>query len=150
MLAVVSSFLTVSHAAIEVYQFDDPEKTARFKQFTAELRCPKCQNQNLADSNAEIARDLRAKLQQMLTADKSDDEIVTYMIDRYGDFVLYKPRVSSQTYLLWFGPFLLLIIALIIVFFIVRRRSKRPAVHNDSEATLDKQQQQELNRLLKK
>ncbi len=145
ILSIISAFFSTAYAAIEVYQFDDTEKKARFKKLTVELRCPKCQNQNIADSNSEIAQDLRTKLQEMLTANKSDDEIVKYMTDRYGDFVLYAPRVTTQTYLLWFGPFLFLAIALTIVFFIVRGRNKRT-----SKIELNTKQQKELKSLLNK
>lgn len=144
-ISIISVFFTTAYAAIEVYQFDDPEKTVRFQRLTEELRCPKCQNQNIADSNAEIARDLRTKLQQMLTDNKSDDDIVQYMTDRYGDFVLYEPRVTAQTYLLWFGPFLLLAIALFIVFLIVKARSKRTI-----NTELNTKQQKQLDGLLNK
>ncbi len=145
LLSVLSILVVAAaQAAIEVYHFDDVEKTNRFKQLTAELRCPKCQNQNIADSNAEIAQDLRAKLQQMLEADKNDDEIVQYMIDRYGDFVLYKPRVDPQTYLLWFGPIFLLLVAFFVVYAIVRVRTKR------SSNQLNTDQQEKLNNLLNK
>lgn len=147
-MTVISVFFTTAYAAIDVYQFDDPEKMERFKVLTEELRCPKCQNQNIADSNAEIAHDLREKLQEMLTANKTDDDIVQYMVDRYGDFVLYEPRVTNQTYLLWFGPFLLLGIALIIVFFIVRARNNRSEKASNIE--LDTHQQQQLDGLLNK
>ncbi|MCK5831192.1 MAG: cytochrome c-type biogenesis protein CcmH [Methylococcales bacterium] len=145
LLSIISVFFTSAYAAIEVYQFDNAEKTARFQKFTADLRCPKCQNQNIADSNAEIARDLRAKLQQMLTEDKSDKDIVQYMTDRYGDFVLYEPKITAQTYLLWFGPFLLLAIALLIVFFIVKARNKRT-----NSIELNTKQQKQLDGLLNK
>lgn len=138
-------FIATAQAAIDVYQFDDEEKSNRFRVLTEELRCPKCQNQNIADSNAEIAKDLRNKLQQMLDANKTDDEIVQYMVDRYGDFVLYEPRVDPQTYLLWFGPFLLLLFAFVVVFFIVRLRSK-----SVSNKELDSNEQQQLDKLLKK
>lgn len=143
----ILSILLVStvQAAIEVYQFDDSEKTGRFKQLTADLRCPKCQNQNIADSNAEIAQDLRTKLQQMLVADKTDDEIVQYMVDRYGDFVLYEPRVDPQTYLLWFGPVFLLVVAFFVVYGIVRVRSRRT-----SNNQLNADQQKKLDGLLNK
>ena len=138
-------FIATAQAAIDVYQFDDEDKSNRFKVLTEELRCPKCQNQNIADSNAEIAKDLRNKLQQMLDANKTDDEIVQYMVDRYGDFVLYEPRVGPQTYLLWFGPFLLLLFAFVVVFFIVRLRSRSANAH-----VLDSSEQQQLDKLLKK
>jgi len=133
------------HAAIEVYQFDDIEKTNRFKSFTEELRCPKCQNQNIADSNAEIAQDLRTKLQQMLIADKTDDEIVQYMVNRYGDFVLYEPKVDPQTYLLWFGPIFLLIVAFFVIYGIIHVRNK-----NASNNQLNTDQQEQLDKLLNK
>ena len=138
--------ITSAQAAIEVYPFENPEKSNRFKNLTAELRCPKCQNQNIADSNAEIAQDLRAKLQQMLIADKTDDEIVQYMVDRYGDFVLYEPRVDPQTYLLWFGPIFLLIVAFFVVYGIIRVRSKKHASNNQ----LNTDQQEQLDKLLNK
>lgn len=145
LLSVLSILVVATaQAAIEVYHFDDVEKTNRFKQLTAELRCPKCQNQNIADSNAEIAQDLRAKLQQMLEADKNDDEIVQYMVDRYGDFVLYKPKIDPQTYLLWFGPIFLLLVAFFVVYAIVRVRTKR------SSNQLNTDQQEKLNNLLNK
>lgn len=140
-------FIATAHAAIDVYQFDNEQKSERFRVLTEELRCPKCQNQNIADSNAEIAKDLRNKLQQMLEANKSDDEIVQYMVDRYGDFVLYEPRVDPQTYLLWFGPYLLLLFAFIVVFFIVRLRSKNTS---NRVVDLDSSEQKQLDKLLKK
>ncbi len=139
-------FLATAQAAIEVYQFDSEEKTKRFNQLTEELRCPKCQNQNIADSNAEIAQDLRSKIQQMLVEDKSDEDIVQYMLDRYGDFVLYAPRVTGQTYLLWFGPIVFLLFALLVVFFIVRMRSQR----SSESSSLNSDQQQQLADLLDK
>ncbi len=111
-------------AAIGVYEFKDETKQLRFQQLTAELRCPKCQNQNLADSNAEIAQDLRTKVYQMLQAEKADAEIIEYMLARYGEFVLYKPRLTLQTALLWYGPFLLLAFGIIIIGFILRQRAK--------------------------
>jgi len=139
-------FLATAQAAIEVYQFDSEEKTKRFNQLIEELRCPKCQNQNIADSNAEIAQDLRNKIQQMLVENKTDEDIVQYMLERYGDFVLYAPRVTGQTYLLWFGPVVFLLIALLVVFFIVRMRSQR----SNENSSLDTEQQQKLAELLDK
>jgi cytochrome c-type biogenesis protein CcmH len=103
--------VSVSHAAIavvETYDFQNDEQRARYQQLTAELRCPKCQNQNLADSDSQIAADLRRELHEQLLAGKNDDAIVDFMRDRYGDFVLYKPRVQRNTWVLWFGPLALL------------------------------------------
>ena len=134
-------------AAIDVYQFKDEEKQHRFQTLVAELRCPKCQNQNLADSNSEIATDLRMKVYQMLEKNKSDEVIIDYMLERYGEFVLYKPRVSGQTLLLWYGPILLLLIGLIIIGLILRQRFKKIPI-NDTQVILDKNQQQTLTTLL--
>jgi cytochrome c-type biogenesis protein CcmH len=134
-------------AAIDVYQFDNTEKQARFQTLTAELRCPKCQNQNLADSNSEIATDLRTKIYQMLVADKSDDVIIDYMLARYGEFVLYKPRMRGQNLLLWYGPVGLLMIGLMVIFFIVRQRRQKSSVPLVDTA-LNKNQQHALATLL--
>ncbi|OQK18744.1 hypothetical protein AU255_10525 [Methyloprofundus sedimenti] len=136
-------------AAIDVYQFDDPEKEKRFQHLTFELRCPKCQNQNIADSNAEISQDLRTKIFQMLNAGKSDDEIVDYMVERYGDFVLYEPRVKPQTYLLWFGPGLFLLLGLLVVVLIIRSRNKAYKEANDHAPSLSNSEAKTLDALLK-
>ena len=135
-------------AAIDVYQFKDDEKQQRFQKLTAELRCPKCQNQNLADSNAEIAKDLRTKVYQMVDADKTDEAIVDYMLERYGEFVLYEPRLTGQTFLLWYGPILLLLIGLIVIILIIRYRVKKKA-EDKEDSDLSHSQQQTLAALLK-
>lgn len=101
----------------------DPQLQARFERLTNELRCLVCQNQTVADSNADLAKDLRDRTRAMLLAGASDDEIVSFMTDRYGDFVLYRPPVSSRTLLLWTAPALLLLAGSVIAFFVIRRRS---------------------------
>lgn len=111
-----------THAGIEIQKFDDPEKQAAYKSLVAELRCLVCQNQNLADSNAELAVDLRNEVFKMLETGSTQQEVVDFMVARYGDFVLYRPPVQSNTIVLWVGPFLILIIALILAFFLVRRQ----------------------------
>jgi len=112
-------------------QFRDAAQETRFHQLTAELRCVMCQNQSLADSNAQIAHDLRREVLDLMNQDKSDAEIKRFLVDRYGEFVLYKPDVASNTWLLWFGPALLLLAGAAIVFRIVRKRSAAGAVAND-------------------
>lgn len=103
------------YAAIESYEFQDEQQRERYQQLSEELRCPKCQNQNLADSDSQIAADLRRELHQQLLDGKSDEAIVDFMRERYGDFVLYKPRVQRSTLLLWWGPIgLVLIVALLL------------------------------------
>ena len=105
-------------------QFNDPAEEQRFHALAAELRCVKCQNQSLADSNAMIAHDLRREVLALMREGRSDDEIKDFLVARYGDFVLYKPRVEGTTWLLWFGPLLLLAIGAIGIAMIVRNRSR--------------------------
>jgi cytochrome c-type biogenesis protein CcmH len=90
--------------------FDDPAMQARYEHINRELRCLVCQNQTIADSNATLAQDLRREVREMLAAGKSDDEIRTFMIERYGDFVLYRPRMTPVNFLLWAAPVLLLLL----------------------------------------
>ena len=103
--------------------FDTPQQEARFNQLTQELRCLVCQNQNLADSDAQLAHDLRAEVHEMLLAGKSDDEIKTFMVERYGDFVLYRPPVQQNTYLLWLAPLALLLIGALILRVNIKKRT---------------------------
>lgn len=110
-------------AVIETYEFSDEDLRERYHRLAFELRCPKCQNQNIADSNAPIAQDLRAQLYAQLESGASDDQIVEFMVGRYGEFVLYRPRFSSATAILWLSPVLLLLCAVVIVFLSVRRGS---------------------------
>jgi cytochrome c-type biogenesis protein CcmH len=95
----------------------------RFNQLTQELRCLVCQNQNLADSDAQLAHDLRAEVHEMLVAGKSDDEIKQFMVERYGDFVLYRPPVQKNTYLLWLAPMALLLIGGVVLRSSIKKRS---------------------------
>ena len=109
MLAVLSLFLSPGAlAVIETYEFSDPALEERYQVLSAELRCPKCQNQNIADSNAPIAQDLRKTLHRQLEQGASDQEILEYMVARYGEFVRYRPRFGGATTFLWLFPALLL------------------------------------------
>jgi cytochrome c-type biogenesis protein CcmH len=139
-----------AYASIDTYEFKDADKQARFHELVADLRCPKCQNQNLADSNSAIAQDLRQKVYEMLGAEKSNIEIVDYMVARYGDFVLYEPRFNGQNAILWLGPFVLLIIGLAIVIYLTRQRSKKVINTTVESIELDKQQKQRLQKVLNK
>ena len=121
-----SLFSVSSYAAIDVYEFKTPVEEQRFQALMGELRCPKCQNQNLAGSDAEIAKDLKRRTYQLMEEGKSDNEIRDYMIERYGDFITYKPPVRGSTYLLWFGPFALLMVV-VIALVLMRRRQVAPA-----------------------
>lgn len=111
-----------AQAAIDTYQFRDQAERERYQQLTKELRCPKCQNQDIADSNAPIAADLRREIFRMLGEGRSNRQIVDFMVDRYGDFVRYKPALTGRTWLLWFGPGVLLVGGLGVLALIVRRR----------------------------
>lgn len=124
--------------AIQPLPFRDRAEEVRFQKLSAELRCPMCQNETLADSNAPIAHDLRRQIFEMMQAGKSDTEIKAYLVDRYSDFVLYKPPVEPKTWLLWFGPLLVLGIGAGVVAVQVRRRSRQApttaaAPANDTE-----------------
>lgn len=143
---IVTALFAVSgvHASpVETFEFQDEVTKVRFQALSKELRCPKCQNQNLADSNSTVASALRLDLYNLLIQNKSDTEIVDLMVDRYGEFVLYRPRVSSVTYILWFGPALLIFIGIMIVIIILR---KKP-VSKESLA-LSSDQQTKLEQLL--
>jgi len=139
--------LTTEHAyasPVETYSFKDKVTEKRFNELNKELRCPKCQNQNLADSNSPIAADLRREVYQMLQQGKADMEIMNYMVDRYGEFVLYRPRVNSLTYILWFGPAALILAGVFVVVFIIRRK---PIVKE--KVILSAEQQDQLKKILK-
>ncbi len=105
----------------------DPALEARVLAIAAELRCLVCQNQTIADSNAELAVDLRQQVREMLTRGKSPDQIYTYMTDRYGDFVLYRPPLKGSTAALWFGPALLMVAGVATLVLILRRRQRMAA-----------------------
>ncbi|WP_068830709.1 cytochrome c-type biogenesis protein [Pseudomonas sp. BMS12] len=118
------SLVGVARAAIDTYEFRDEVERERFRSLTEELRCPKCQNQNIADSNAPIATDLRREIFRMLEEGRSDKEVVDFLVMRYGDFVMYKPPLDSRTWLLWYGPFGLLGLGAIVLCVLVLRRRK--------------------------
>ncbi len=122
-----------AQARVEVVQFDTPEQQARYNKLIAELRCLVCQNQNLADSNAELAVDLRRKTYELVKQDKSEQEIAGYMVDRYGEFVLYRPPFNRNTLLLWLGPFIILLVGVgLMIRTILRRRGDTDAGIDDA------------------
>jgi len=153
LFIIVSTLLFIStlcistdanSSPVDTYEFQDEVTKVRFNALVKELRCPKCQNQNLADSNSPIAEDLRREVYDLLHQDKADIEIVDFMVARYGDFVLYRPRFSSLTYILWFGPAILLLVGVVVVVMVIR---KKPQKH--AEETLSAEQQSKLDNLLK-
>lgn len=139
----LASWLVIA-SPVDTYEFKDQVTKDRYQALVKELRCPKCQNQNLADSNSQIAIDLRAQVYTMLNEGKADSEIVNYMVARYGDFVLYRPQVSSLTYILWYGPIGLLLIGGVVMFLVLR---KKPEAIEEKQ--LSAEQQQKLQQFLK-
>ena len=120
-------------AATDVDQFDTPEQEQRSRVWLDELRCPKCQNQSLADSDAGIAQDMRARVESMIKEGKSNDEIVDYFVSRYGDFVSYRPPVTPTTSILWLAPVLLLGSGAVVIVLLLRRASARVDDSDDRE-----------------
>ncbi|EDM68522.1 putative cytochrome c-type biogenesis protein [Moritella sp. PE36] len=134
-------------AVIDVYDFETEEQEALFRTLTAELRCPKCQNNNLADSNASIAKDMRQKTYNMVTEGQNEDQIVTYWIDRFGNFVLYKPPVTLGTAILWVGPGLFVLFGGLII---VRNSRRKVSVETDErDDELTGAEKDRLARILK-
>ncbi|WP_407331040.1 cytochrome c-type biogenesis protein CcmH [Enterovibrio sp. 27052020O] len=142
LLLAASAVFSVS-AAIEVYEFDTPQQEDAFNKLGKELRCPKCQNNNIADSNAGLAQDLRLKVYEMLKQGKNEDEIVEYMVARYGNFVTYNPPLTPSTLILWAGPAVFVIIG----FTVLVMRSRKPKA-NVAQAQLDADEQARLAVLL--
>jgi cytochrome c-type biogenesis protein CcmH len=110
--------------AIDPLPFQDEVQQVRFQKLVAELRCTVCQNQNLADSNAELAKDLRLKVFELMQEGRSDDEIKQFLVERYGDFVLYEPPMKPTTWALWFGPGVVVLIGALLIINAVRRRAR--------------------------
>lgn len=136
-LLLTLCLLGSASAAIDAYEFKNEAERERYRTLVEELRCPKCQNQNIADSNAPIAMDLRREIYRMLEEGQSNEQIVDYLVARYGDFVLYKPPVNAKTLVLWYGPIVLLVIGFAVLAFILirrRRASDKPASNTLTEA----------------
>ena len=123
--------------------FQSPAEEHRFHALVSELRCVMCQNQSLADSNAQIAVDLRREVLELMRQGKDDTQIKQFLVARYGEFVLYRPQVESKTWLLWFGPALVLLAGGFVVAGVVRRRSNATPRANNNETLDDKQEDQE-------
>ena len=147
-LLLISLLFLSPHAfsAIETHEFANDLERKRFQSFIEEMRCPKCQNQNLAGSDSPISIDLRRELYEMIKLDKSDKEITDFMVERYGDYILYRPRVTPATYVLWGAPVVLLMIGIVVVIVILRRR-RRLALTQVSQH-LTNEEQIRLNSLL--
>ncbi len=134
MHRLLIALLLFCTSAVSVGQEATPEQEEHVKAISMNLRCLVCQNQTIAESNADLAKDLRNQVKQMVVSGASDKEIVRYMVERYGDFVLYKPPVKPVTYLLWAGPFILLVLGMFVLARTLARRNKTVAGTALSEA----------------
>ncbi|MDX8127465.1 cytochrome c-type biogenesis protein [Methylomonas sp. OY6] len=141
---ILSLFVFHAQAEIEYRDFKQPEQEQAYQTLISELRCLVCQNQTIADSNADLAKDLRRQVYEMLQQGKSRQDIVDFMTDRYGDFVMYKPALKLKTMLLWLGPVLFLVIGLATVWVL------RGKTSTSEDQSLTKEQQAKLNSILEK
>ena len=134
-------------AAVEPDEMlDDPQLEQRARDISAHLRCLVCQNQSIDDSNAGLARDLRILVRQRLTAGDSNEEVVDYIVDRYGEFVLLKPRFTGHNLILWLGPFLVLILGAVALWSVYRRRTARAGT--ETAENLSEEERKRLNALI--
>ena len=133
-----------TYSQVDTFEFDTEEQQDRFRTLSDELRCPMCQNSSLSGSTGGVAEDLRREVHRMIMEGMSDSEIIQFMFERYGDFILFRPRLTAGTVFLWFGPLLFLFIGGLFAFGIWRRARKI----TDSDTELDKTQQKRLQQLL--
>ena len=132
-------------ATIDAYEFKTYEDEQQFRAAVAELRCPKCQNQNIADSNAGLAKDIKDRVYKLINEGKSNAEITDYMVERYGDFITYRPPVKPTTWFLWFGPFVLTLLAIAVLLW--RKLSAKPAAPAAVNADQHKKVEDLLNKI---
>ena len=133
LLSLMIFWSAQSLAVIETYEFSTPDLELRYKALSQELRCPKCQNQNIADSNAPISRDLRAIVHEQLEAGATNEEIIDFLVDRYGEFVRYRPGMDSNTLWLWSAPLILLGMAVAVVLTQFRKDRDRQTISSNAE-----------------
>lgn len=144
LLLVLLSPLAQAEVA-NVYEFDTAEQEQRFQDLIVELRCPKCQNQNIADSNAPISKDMRAEVYRRMRAGASNDEIVDALVARFGEFILYKPQVEKRTILLWATPAIAVLGGLLVVAGVVLRARRR---QSEPEPALSAEEQARAAKIL--
>ncbi len=142
LLFLLAAYACWAAANIDAYTFSSPQQEARFRHLTEELRCPRCQNESLAGSDAPIARDLKDRTYLMLQEGKSDAQIRQFLIARYGDFVSYRPPLRPGTLILWWGPWVLLVSVGLLLWSHIRRRNRQAA------QPLDAAEQARLRQLL--
>ena len=151
LLFIVILIMSVNCYGVDYRQLDDTKQQESYDTLTKELRCLVCQNQTIADSNAELAADLRRQVYEMLEKGKSRDEIVQFMTDRYGDFVLYKPAFKGKTTILWIAPVVFLLMGLITLFFFIRRKKASENLQNQAGSLQNNEEKQnKIRNLLEK
>ncbi|RQW64170.1 cytochrome c-type biogenesis protein [Vibrio viridaestus] len=149
LIALASLLVTLTcWSAIEVYHFDSPEQEKTFKSISNELRCPKCQNNTIADSNAQLAHDIRNKVYVMLQDGKSQDDIIDYMKARYGNFIVYSPPFNWTTAILWIAPIMVVLFGAIAVYSRSSKTSHSSTHHRESYEQLTKEEQARLDKIL--
>ena len=139
ILSMVLSFtMSVVAAPIETFKFDSPETEKVFHKLSEELRCLVCQNQNIAESNAELAQDLRLEIYTMLQKGQTEDEIVDFLVERYGDYVLYRPPFKPMTWLLWFGPLMIFVLGIFYAIRFMKSQSSDSQLESLSEEEIER------------
>ena len=149
LLFILLLVISINSYAVDSRQLSDPKQQENYETLTKELRCLVCQNQSIADSNAELASDLRRQVYEMLQQGKSEQEIIRFMTDRYGEFVLYKPAFAGKTSLLWIAPVVFLFMGLMMVFFVIRRKRAAAKVQVDA-LEINTEKQKKVRNLLEK
>ena len=135
LIALVAFTVAVPAIAIDRDQrFDDPEQQARYERLISEVRCVQCQNNSIKDSNVSLAADLRREIARMIEEGKSDDEIAEFLVTRYGDFALYRPRTSGKMILLWVAPFLLVLLGGFAIARVIMHRASLPIESEEGRA----------------
>ena len=145
ILLLVLISLAPMACAKDAQSVEDPQIAARMQALTQQLRCLVCQNETLADSHADLAEDLRKEIREQMKAGKTDQEIIVFLTQRYGDFVLYNPPVKATTYLLWFGPFVLLVAGTLLLYRYLKRR--RELIQDQPLTPAERKQAEELLRM---
>ncbi len=140
LMSLIGFGLSV-HCADLPFEFKQAGQQQRYQQLIEELRCLVCQNQTLADSHADLAQDLRQEVYQMIIAGKQNQDIINFLVERYGDFILYRPPLNPSTWVLWFAPFVLLLLAVVFIVHSIHRRSQ------ESVQQLNQQEQEKLSHL---
>jgi len=145
LISLLFTVVVLADEGSDTLEFKNDDQRSQYQRLTEELRCPKCQNQNIADSNAPIAKDLRNEVHRLILEGDDEDQIVDFMVQRYGNFVVYKPKFDASTYLLWLGPAGIALLGLIIV--VISARKKRETLA-DNSSELSSEEKNQLSNIL--